>query len=518
MRLSWMLPGVLALGVSTCGPDSDGGDDGDDHDGGSANGGTGEGGTTGGDGGSAGRGGSSAGADGEAGAAGEDGVTGGTSGRGGASGMGGSSGDGGSSGAAGSGGCETGTADVLILLDRSASMRDPPEDVATTLPKWDLAVPPLVEALGTTTAPIRWGLKTFPEGETEEACAAGSVTSRIDVPIADDNAEVVRQAILAVSPDGASTPTGDALLRAAEHLVALPSQNPKFILLVTDGEPSCVNVTETSAGSENQEVARAYAVQALADTLDDGIATFVLGIGTNKETARSTLNAMAVAGGRPAPEVNPLETLFHLSNDADGATDALESILESASSCGPPPPAALPLPYSDDFESRNAADWRYFSAGRWSVVDDGGDNVLQLGTTGDSYDTWAIGGDRNWTNVRVQMRVKFVTEGGMLFVSPRFMDLDNHVFVEYEPTDSPKLRRRSQGSLTDLITSTTTLGFAVGQWHTVAVTLQGTTATLEIDGNVIGTAFDQTPVPKGGIGIAAENCIVALDDVRVTAP
>ena len=510
-RLAWMVPGVLVLGLSMCGPDSDGGDEGDDG-GGSSNGGTGEGGTRGGSAGSAGRGGASAGADGEAGAAGDDGTTGG-------GGTGGASGNGGSSGSSGTGGCETGTADVLILLDRSASMQDPPEEVATTLPKWDLTVPPLVEALATTTAPIRWGLKTFPEGDLNtSACAAGSVTSRIDVPIADDNAEAVRQAILATTPDGASTPTGDAMRQAAAHLMALPSQNPKYILLVTDGEPSCINVSETNPGSEGQEAARPYAIRAVTETLDDGIATFVLGIGTNRETAKNTLDGLAVAGGRPVPEVNPLESLFYLANDADGATDALDSIVASASSC-PPPPASLPLPYADDFESRNGADWRFITAsGGWSVTDDAGNNVLQLGTAGDSEVSWAIGGDRNWTDVRVEMRVKFVTDGGMLLISPRFMTLDSFAFVEYEPSDQPKLRRRLDGSTVDLITAPSTLTFAVGQWHTVAVTLQGTTATLEIDGNVIGTAMDATPVARGGIGISAENCIVALDDVSVTAP
>jgi hypothetical protein len=48
---------------------------------------------------------------------------------------------------------------------------------------------------------IRWGLKIFPEDkEGEDACRAGAVTAAIDVPVADDNAEIVSQAILATSP------------------------------------------------------------------------------------------------------------------------------------------------------------------------------------------------------------------------------------------------------------------------------------------------------------------------------
>jgi hypothetical protein len=116
------------------------------------------------------------------------------------------------------------------------------------------------------------------------------------------------------------------------------------------------------------------------------------------------------------------------------------------------------------------------------------------------------------------MRVKFVSGDAMILLSPRFRDLDNYAFVEYEASDRPKLRRRLQGSTADIITSEPTLTFAPGQWHTVAVTLSGSNATLEFDGAVLGMGTDATPVPSGGIGIAVENGIVAIDDVRVTAP
>jgi hypothetical protein len=179
--------------------------------------------------------------------------------------------------------------------------------------------------------------------------------------------------------------------------------------------------------------------------------------------------------------------------------------------------ATIPLPYTDDFETSGAADWRFISV-PWTVKDDGGNKVLELSATGDSELTWAVGGDRNWTDVRVEMRVKFVSGDAMILLSPRWRDLKSHVFVEYEAEDKPKLRRRLDGSTSDLVTATETMTFALGEWHTVAVTLQGNAATLEIDGAVIGMGTDATPVPSGGIGIAVENGIVAIDDVSVTAP
>jgi hypothetical protein len=143
--------------------------------------------------------------------------------------------------------------------------------------------------------------------------------------------------------------------------------------------------------------------------------------------------------------------------------------------------------------------------------------VLQLSSAGDSELTWAVGGDRNWTDVRVEMRVKFVSGEGMILLSPKWKDTDSYAFVEYEAEDKPKLRRRLNGSTADIVTATETMTFALGQWHTVAVTLKGTSATLEMDGSVIGTATDSSPVPNGGIGIAVENGVVAIDDVSVTA-
>jgi hypothetical protein len=182
----------------------------------------------------------------------------------------------------------------------------------------------------------------------------------------------------------------------------------------------------------------------------------------------------------------------------------------------PPGRPTISLPYTDDFETSEAADWRFISV-PWVVTDDD-TKVLQLSSTGDSETTWAVGGDRNWTDVRVEMRVKFVSGDGMILLSPKWKDLDSYAFVEYEAEDKPKLRRRLNGSTQDIITAAETMTFALGQWHRVVVTLKGTMASLEFDGTPIGTGTDSTPVPNGGIGIAVENGIVAIDDVSVTEP
>jgi len=183
----------------------------------------------------------------------------------------------------------------------------------------------------------------------------------------------------------------------------------------------------------------------------------------------------------------------------------------------PPGRQTIPLPYTDDFETSMASDWRFISI-PWTVTDDGGNSVLQLSGSGDSETTWAVGGDRNWTDVRVEMRVKVVSGEPMILLSPRWLNTDSYAFVEYELEDKPKLRSRVSGSTTDLITAAETITFALEQWHTVAVTIVGTSTTLEIDGTAIGMNASSTLAPSGGIAIAVENGIVAIDDVSVTVP
>jgi hypothetical protein len=231
-------------------------------------------------------------------------------------------------------------ADVLLLLDRSASQQDPPEDYVDpddnpdTTPKWDLILHALLDIIPATDVMINGGMKTYPEGGTGDgdACLAESVTDRIDVPIAELNAAKVMAAIMSESDDGDGTPTGDAVRRVVTYLEALDDTNPKYILLATDGEPSCINVGPDD-GDEGQDEARPYAVAAIAEALAAEIPTFVMGVGTNKDSAVEALNNMALAGGRPAPSANPRANAFYLGNSTEELTAVLEAIAVDVKTC-----------------------------------------------------------------------------------------------------------------------------------------------------------------------------------------
>src|SRR5690349_11809482 len=93
-------------------------------------------------------------------------------------------------------------ADVLLVLDRSSSMAGS----TGTGTKWSDIVSSLTTVLADTSADINWGVELFPS-EDGTGCSAGDV-SVIPGPA---QAFAVMQKIAASSPNGAGTPTTDAV-------------------------------------------------------------------------------------------------------------------------------------------------------------------------------------------------------------------------------------------------------------------------------------------------------------------
>lgn len=228
-------------------------------------------------------------------------------------------------------------ADVLLVLDRSASMQDAPDGASSSTSKWDIVVPAVTEVISQTGNRVSWGMKSFPEGEGSE-CVSGSVTSKIDVNIADNDAAAVVAQVKATQPNGNGTPTGDAIKAAVTYLKSVDDGHKKYLLLATDGEPSCAG---TAKGSSQ---ARPYATQAVADALSAGFPTYVVGVATTKDSATQALNAMATAGGVATGGSNPLATKYYLASTQAALVQALQAITgDVAKTCvfnlDPPPPA-----------------------------------------------------------------------------------------------------------------------------------------------------------------------------------
>ena len=192
--------------------------------------------------------------------------------------------------------------DLLIVLDKSGSMLELPDGTRcdrdpATLPmcepmtKWPQMTAAINSVVKQTENSIRWGLHLFPDDS--DGCA---VTATPIVEIAGVNATAVAAAMASLPASG-RTPTRTAVVNAGAYLAALPDQNPKYILLATDGSPNCAPAGNSTAMPDIDG-----AITAVKNVAGMGIPVFVVGIG-NLPDAQATLTAMAIAGERPqAPD------------------------------------------------------------------------------------------------------------------------------------------------------------------------------------------------------------------------
>lgn len=271
--------------------------------------------------------------------------------------------------------------DVMLVLDRSASMKKNAEDEEPTGAndprKWDQVVPALSEVIPQAGANISWGMKAFPEDDNDKSCTPATVTPKIDVPVAKMNAAGLVTAINAVTPEGDGTPTGAAVQVATDYLKSIMDGNPKYLLLATDGQPSCAGAPGALTGKTDTEGARTSAVTAVTAAAALGIHTFVVGVATSKENDAATLNMLATAGLEPRADPNPLATKFYLTTSKAELVAAMQAISNKVDatcvfplSKAPPVPENIAVKVSgvkSPFDSSSSNGWNYTGADRRAV-------------------------------------------------------------------------------------------------------------------------------------------------------
>ena len=154
---------------------------------------------------------------------------------------------------------------------------------------------------------VRFGLTTFPgEGAggrglfaEQLSCTPGTVS----VPIGSNNAAAIGAALDATEPLGA-TPTGptlDAIREQFNNAVFDPDRppQPKYVLLVTDGAPTCPNTYGSGVARPGGEPAdRQATVKAIDDLLADRVKTYVVGYDAQLDSGfQAALNEFAQHGG-----------------------------------------------------------------------------------------------------------------------------------------------------------------------------------------------------------------------------
>ena len=140
--------------------------------------------------------------------------------------------------------------------------------------------------------------------------------------------------------DGSGTPTAAAIDDGAAYLRTLADRTPKFLMLVTDGAPTCAGTI--GALSEDAAQAQADAVAAIAAALGRGVPDHRRR--PRRTTAASdvdALNALAEAGG--LPRTVPASIKFFTESTLPELFVPVESTAAASSRCRvrrPPPDAS----------------------------------------------------------------------------------------------------------------------------------------------------------------------------------
>ncbi|HEX6240418.1 MAG TPA: hypothetical protein VFZ61_05975 [Polyangiales bacterium] len=208
-------------------------------------------------------------------------------------------------------------ANVLIVLDRSGSMRD------LLVNRWDPSVAAIEQLTASLPPDMRLGLATFPGDcnalpsvNEQLDCVArqGSLLGdlscepgQIKVAPGLGTASAIHDQLQAMAPTGA-TPTAASLRAAHMALKGMASAtSAEVVLLVTDGAPNCSAGNQGGLGSVGIGIGTAASGQAAAipqtvmqieAMAADGIKTYVLGYDTQTDPAlKQALDRMAQAGG-----------------------------------------------------------------------------------------------------------------------------------------------------------------------------------------------------------------------------
>lgn len=195
-----------------------------------------------------------------------------------------------------------GTADVLLVVDRSGSMA---QSLSGGPQKWYLMRQALDAVVTAYESEVQFGLMTFP---SDDDCGAGEVVQ----PIAAGSGADIRAALDASKPETGATPTHLSIQAAQAYFAATPAgPAPRYALLATDGAPTCGAIDDDEAPAVAESVA---AIAALAAA---GVPTFVLGFGEDVNDAPDTLTQMAGAGQTGA---------YFAANTLDQLVTAFDSI------------------------------------------------------------------------------------------------------------------------------------------------------------------------------------------------
>jgi hypothetical protein len=182
--------------------------------------------------------------------------------------------------------------EILVVQDRSIS----------NVTRWNDFLSAMAPIISNNGSLVDWGLYAFPQNGPP--CGAGSVSTAIDVPIVPANATHVIAHMAAAGTGASGTPTAAAIQTAAAYMLSIKDQNPKFLMLLTDGAPTCAGTIDALVADPDR--AQSDAIAAIDAAYAAGIPTLVVAPSTTTDAnATDALNALADAGRYPRPLPGP---------------------------------------------------------------------------------------------------------------------------------------------------------------------------------------------------------------------
>jgi pectate lyase len=174
-------------------------------------------------------------------------------------------------------------------------------------------------------------------------------------------------------------------------------------------------------------------------------------------------------------------------------------------------PAFAGTLFGDTFDDGDANGWSR-SGGSWSVVTDGSPAYRQSGTGANAK---ALAGSTSWTDYTVRARVRPIAFGAThrsVGVAARARSTSDYYALVVTGGGAAQLQRVAGGTATVL--GSAPVGGVAGTWHTLALSVQGSTLTGSVDGAQVIRATDAA-LGAGRIGLVASYASASFDDVQV---
>ncbi|MET0286608.1 MAG: vWA domain-containing protein [Polyangiales bacterium] len=200
--------------------------------------------------------------------------------------------------------------EILIVQDRSGSMVGLGGTGGPGVNRWAPSVSALKKVTSELGDTVAFGLMLFPAPGSGGGGlgaiipglggggAGGCTPGKVDVEVATGSAEAIAAKLDMSAPDVGNTPTAQSLEAALGVIDTAPCADcrkpPKYVLLVTDGQPTCGAAGGTMTTPEDIEATNA-AIDALKAA---GVTTYVIGYDTARDPAvAAAMDGFAEHGG-----------------------------------------------------------------------------------------------------------------------------------------------------------------------------------------------------------------------------